>query len=365
MSVLKLRRDMVVVEEEPAVVAEIDKPFPLRKIEPDAIEADEIEAEVTEVEAHDYDDEPRRRPRERKHRSFFGHIRFWFNIAAAVVVVTAYPAMMVTGSDVGDGNVTSKLDRTRWTAPWAGGVSSLMEQHMNDLGWAKDAATWSPMARLTGKPAYQSAMAGSLGEFVKLSNTQLSGGGQDQDLTAAARLISQDATGAQLRAARDALTSYDRRLKRRSAAIVSTQPQILEQLALIDTWAATYEVQVAKAAETRNGPIDNDATRAVYAAKGAAVAAYTVLDTQHWPDAAKVSAQRSAALAAWKEAAEFHPMFVLNGSPDGSLFGNHAASMGFLLMKAQKATADLAQAVRDAQPAPPIIANAVAPGTFN
>jgi hypothetical protein len=156
MSVLKLRRDMVVVEEEKAVEAEIDKPFPLRKIEPD-----EIEAEAHEIEPHfeEAADKPRGRPR--KHRTFFGHIRFWFNIAAAVVVVAAYPTMMITGSDVGDRNVSSTVDRTRWTSPWAGGVVTLMEQHFNHLGWAKDAATWSPMGRLTAKPAYQAAMAGA------------------------------------------------------------------------------------------------------------------------------------------------------------------------------------------------------------
>jgi len=358
MSVLKLRRDMVVVEEEKAVEAEIDKPFPLRKIEPD-----EIEAEAHEIEPDFEEHVATPRGRQYKRRSFFGHIRFWFNIAAVIVVVAAYPTMMVTGADVGDRNVSSTVDRTRWTSPWAGGVVTLTEQHFNNLGWAKDAATWSPMGRLTAKPAYQAAMAGALGEFVTLSNAQ--DGGQDADLTAAARLISEDATGAQLRAARDALNSYDRRLKRRASAASSTPAQIGEQLALIDSWAVKYQGEVGKMAETRNGPLDAEAARAVYRAKGAAVAAYTVLDTLHWPDAAKVATQRSAALAAWKEAAEFHPMFVLNGSPDGSLFGNHAASMGFLLMKAQKATADLADAVRAIQPPPqPIIANAVAPGTF-
>jgi hypothetical protein len=355
MSVLKLRRDMVVVEEEKAVEAEIDKPFPLRRIEPD-----EIEAEVHEIE-ESHDEPP---GRVRRHRTFFGHIRFWFSIAAVIVLVAAYPTMMINGSDVGDRNVSSTLDRTRWTSPWAGGVVTLMEQHFNQLGWAKDAATWSPMGRLTAKPAYQAAMAGALGEFVKLSNNQLAPAGEDQDLIAAARLISAGASGAQLRAARDALTNYDRRLKRRASAAASTPAQIGDQLALIDSWAVKYQGEVGKMADTRNGPLDAEAARAVYRAKGAAVAAYTVLDTLHWPDAAKVATQRSAALAAWKEAAEFHPMFVLNGSPDGSLFGNHAASMGFLLMKAQKATAALADAVRTAQPAAPIIANAVAPGTF-
>ena len=374
MSVLKLRRDMVVVEEEAAVEAAVepraapgagadadtDRPFPLRRIEPDEIEVEATE--VSEYEPEDLVAEPRERTRKR--RTFFGHVRLWLNVAAALVVIAAYPTMMVTGSDVGDRNVTSTIDRTRWTSPWAGGVVTLMEQHFNQLGWAKDAATWSPMGQLTAKPAYQAAMAGALGEFVKLSNAQLSAEGQDLDLTAAARLLSEEANGAQLRAARDALANYDRRLKRRASAAASTSAQIGDQLALIDAWATKYQGEVGKAAETRNGPFDAEAARAVYRAKGAAVAAYTVLDTMHWADAAKVATERSAALAAWKEAAEFHPMFVLNGAPDGSLLGNHAASMGFLLMKAQKATADLAEAVRNTPPATPIIANAVAPGIF-
>jgi hypothetical protein len=52
-----------------------------------------------------------------------------------------------------------RSNRSDWTAPWVGGVSALMEKHFNDLGWAADAPGWSPMARLTAKPAYQAAMA--------------------------------------------------------------------------------------------------------------------------------------------------------------------------------------------------------------
>ena len=49
---------------------------------------------------------------------------------------------------------------------------------------------------------------------------------------------------------------------------------------------------------------------------------------------------------------ESTPLIVLNGSPDGSLFGNHSASMGFLLTQAQKATADYKALVEQAIPAP-------------
>jgi hypothetical protein len=357
MAVLKLRRDMVVAEEESAV--EISTPFPLRKIE-----HNEIEAEVTEVEVEE--EAVELLPHDGKQKTFFGALRFWLNIAAAVVVMCAYPAMMIAASDVGDRNVSSVVDRTRWTSPAAGGVAMLMEKHFNDLGWAPDAENWTPMARLTAKPAYQSAMAGSFGEFVTLTQAQLASVGlDDADLTAASRLISQNATGAQLRAGRDALLSYDRRMKRRASAVASTPAQIVDQLGLVNAWAGKSQTELAAAAQnTEGGPLNAPATQAVYAAKGRGIAAYTVLDTMHWPDATRVANQRSAALAAWKDVAEFHPVFVLNGSPDGSLFGNHATSMGFLLSRAQKATDEFAAAVRANQPATPIIANAIAPGSF-
>lgn len=359
MSVLKLRRDMVVAEEEQAV--EISTPFPLRKIDAAEVEV-EVEAEVTEIEF----EEEAAAPGAARQKTFFGAVRLWSAIAAGIAVAGAYPAMMIAGSDVGDGNVSSVVDRTRWTSPAAGGVAMLMEKHFNDLGWAPDAESWTPMARLTAKPAYQSAMAGALSEFVTLTQAQLAAAGlADDDLTAASRLISADATSAQLRAGRDALLSYDRRMKRRASAVASTPAQIADQLGLINGWAGKSQTALAAAAqETEGGPLNTPATQAVYAAKGRGIAAYTVLDTMHWPDATRVATQRSAALAAWKDVAEFHPVFVLNGSPDGSLFGNHATSMGFLLSRAQKATDDFAAAVRATQPAIPIIANAVAPGTF-
>jgi hypothetical protein len=217
-----------------------------------------------------------------------------------------------------------------------------MEEHFNDLGWATDAPSWMPMARLTGKPAYQTAMAGAVGEFVTLVNAQASTSGEvDADLSAAARLISAGSTGIQLRAARDALVNYDRRMRRRSATPVATPAQLAEQLALIDAWAVKSQAEiVASAAVLGGSPIDDEATRAVYSAKGRAMAAYIFLDTMTWPENAKAAEARSVALEAWRAAARFHPLIVLNGSPDGSIFGNHAASMGFLIGQAQKATAN-------------------------
>jgi hypothetical protein len=328
MSVLQLRRDMVVVEEEP--VSEIATPFPLRTIEPDVIEGQLAEIDP-DVGADDG-----------AGRSLFQTVRLWLNGVAVVAVLAAYPAMTVLASDVGDSSVSGLVDRTKWTAPWAGGAASLMERHFNDLGWASDAAAWAPMARLTAKPAYQSAMAAAVGEFLTLAHSQASARGvDDPDLSAAARLVTKDSTGVQLRAARDALVNHDRRLRRRATALIPTPGHLTEQLALIDSWAGKSHAEIAASASVLGGsPFDEVATVAVYAAKGRAMAAYVFLDTMHWPESAQAASARSVALEAWKDAARFHPLVVLNGSPDGSVFGNHAASMGFLVGQAQKATAD-------------------------
>ena len=357
MSVLKLRRDMVVVDEEPVAetVAEIEKPFPLRKIEPE--DANIIEGELTEP-SEDHDDE------EHHGKTFFGHVRFWFNAAVIVAAVGAYPAMVVASSDVGDRDI-GVVNRSDWTAPWAGGVSALMERHFNELGWASDAPGWSPMARLTAKPAYQSAMASSLGDFIKLTNAQAAAAGRpDQDLEAASRLVSSASTGIQLQAARDALTNYDRRLRRRDVSSVSTPSEVSEQLGLIASWATVSQEEIAASAKSVGGnPIDEDATRAVYSAKGRAAVAYTILASLQWPETPAAAKAREGALEAWKSAAQFHPLIVLNGDPDGSLFGNHATSMGFLLGQAQKATNDfLATFPQAAQPSPVASAPAATPG---
>lgn len=355
MSVLKLRRDMVVVDKEtPAdTVAEIQKPFPLRKIEPE--DAAVIDGELAESPIEDEGEQE-------SGKSFLQRIRFWFNVVAIAAAVGAYPAMVVASSDVGDYDVGGAVNRSDWTAPWAGGVAALMEKHFNDLGWAGDAPTWSPMARLTAKPAYQSAMAASLGDFMRLANTQANAVDRaDRDLEAASRLVASASTAIQLQAARDALSNYDSRLRRRDVTSVSTPQQVSEQLALLLSWATTSQEELAASAKSVGGsPIDEDATRAVYSAKGRAIVAFTLLDSLQWPETPAAVKTRGAALEAWKSAAQFHPLVVLNGDPDGSVFGNHATSMGFLIGQAQKATDDFLAAMAQQPPVPPPAAAALA-----
>ena len=359
MSVLKLRRDMVVVDDEAtaAKAGENDKPFPLRKIQPETADEDVIEGELNDDHADDEAGED-----EHHGKTLFQHARFWFNAAVIVAGISAYPAMVIASSDVGDGDIGKTAMRSDWTAPWVGGASALLEKHFNDLGWAADAPAWSPMARLTAKPAYQAAMASSLGDFIKLENTQaIAANRADADLEAASRLISSGSTAVQLLAARDALNNYDRRLRRRDVSSVSTPAQVFEQLSLLSSWGEISQEEIAASAKSVGGnPFDEDATRAVYAAKGRAAVAFTVLDSLQWPETPAAAKAREEAMAAWKSAAQFHPLIVLNGDPDGSLFGNHATSMGFLIGQAQKATesfrASFAPASVPAVAAAPVVA---------
>jgi hypothetical protein len=329
----------MVVDDDPVV--EIDRPFPLRTIDVDAVPVEDIEAEL------------------RPQKTFLSVARGWFNALIILGLLAAYPVLVVMSSDVGDKSFPD-VDRADWTAPWAGGASMLMEKHFGELGWASDAPSWAPMARLTAKPAYQTAMAESVGEYINLMQRQTVGAGtQDADLSAAARLASVNSTGVQMRAARDALVSYDRRLRRRGAQPVSDLTQLASQLSLVESWATRSQGELTLTSETLGGsPMDENATIAVYKAKGRAMAAYTFIETMLWPEDSKAVTARNNALAAWKAAAEFHPLVVLNGSPDGSFFGNHAASMGFLINQAQKATADYRAALAIPAPAAPVVAEA-------
>jgi hypothetical protein len=342
MSVLKLRRDMVVVEDQPAVApVEISTPLPLRTLEITARKA--APAEIIEP-ANDR----RRRPVKRR-KTFLAKLKGWTTLAAVLALLGAYPAMTLMASGVGD-KVAPPVDHTQWTVAWAGGASQMMEAQYGQLGWAQDAPAWAPMARLTAKPAYQQALAGALGDLASLKMHET--GAADPDLAAAGRLLSVASTGVQVRAARDALVNYDRRARRRGAAAEVDPAHVADELKLILGWAAASQSEIGRAAERKGNPIDHDATVAVYAAKGRAMVASLALETMQWPASREAETARNAALSAWKQAAEFHPLLVLNGNPDGSIFGNHPTSMGFAIARAETATQDFLKVV--AAPGAPV-----------
>jgi hypothetical protein len=334
MSALKLRSAMVVVDQDQAVAPAGKLPAPpLRTLDL----APKPAAAILEPPA---DGRPRR---VRPARTFLARLRGWLTLAATLALIGAYPAMVVMASDVGD-KLAPPADPAHATLAWVGGASQMMETQYGQLGWAHDAYPWSPMARLTAKPAYQQALADALGDLVSLKMAETGAGAPvaaDADLSAASRLLSSASTGVQMRAARDALVNYDRRVRRRGAEAEANPAQSGEELKLILSWAAASQSEIGRAADRRGNPIDRDATIAVYTAKGRARVAALALETMPWPALRQAENARNAALAAWRQAAEFHPLLVLNGDPDGSIIGNHPTSMGFALARAATATQDL------------------------
>lgn len=341
MSVMHLRRDRA-TEEEPVV--EIETPFPLRKLEVATNDADVVETQVVVEPA-------------KSKKSLSKRIAGWTRMALGLGVLSAAPILMAMSADVGDRDMEARIDRTQWSSPMAGSAATLIDLHYNDLGWASDAPSWTPMGWLTAKPAYQSSMAEALGEYVNLVSRQAAAAGTpDSDLEATARLLTASSTGIQMRAARDALVSYDGRMRRHSGEGQGTQENLFARLALIQTWTARSEGELIRTTDLIGGnPLDEVATTAVYAAKARAQVAYLFIESLPWPQEQKATNARAEALAAWKAAAEFHPVVVMNGSPDGAVFGNHAASMGFLLSRAKTATDNY---MAYFAPTPPTMANA-------
>ena len=85
MSVLKLRRDMVVADDEPpaAKAGETDRPFPLRKLDAELEAEDVVEGRLVD---EDIEAEEEASPR-RQHKTLAQHIRFWFNTVAIVAML--------------------------------------------------------------------------------------------------------------------------------------------------------------------------------------------------------------------------------------------------------------------------------------
>ena len=288
--------------------------------------------------------------------------RLWIALAC-LVAVGFYPAMMVVSSQVGDRNLSGIVDQTRWTSRWAGSAAGLIERQYTDLGWTPDAHWLSPAAHLTAKPAFQQALSSAVGEYVALMaemSGEASAEGSDRDLIAASRLNTASSNVAQLHAGRQALVSYDRRQRRGGGADRLADKQA-RQIELIRIWALEGRRDIARLTDrSPPGVVSRDATVAVYSAKARAQAAFVFLEAMEISQDADLTDARRRALEAWGDAARFRPLLVLNGSSEGSVWGNHAVSMGFLLVEAESATADLLASFRSREGEAMIVSSAEA-----
>jgi len=117
-------------------------------------------------------------------------------------------------------------------------------------------------------------------------------------------------------------------LRRRDAA-TDFSVRVSEELALLSTWATTSQQSViASTAAIGGSPTDEEATRAVYAAKGRATVAFLMLDSPNWPEALNFQGARRGAVGL-EGRCRIPSVVASTADPDGSLFGNHPAAMSY------------------------------------
>lgn len=262
--------------------------------------------------------------------------------------VLVYWAMALFAHKIDDDLDFPQNIRQTWSSPWAGVSASILEREYSRNGWAPSAADWTPAARLTAKPAWQTALAEAFGANAGLAAQQAEAveGEPDADLATAARLLIGSVNPSELRAAREALLSYDGRVRRHRVSGDVTAEQFAERLMLMASWSQASSRELMDVFHTADGwPLDDHAVVSIYRARARAYAAHRLISAMdaHYRDDVRV--YREAALNAWARAATFSPLIVMNGAPDSMVFTSHAAAMRALLLEAEEATIAYAEAL--------------------
>ena len=277
-------------------------------------------------------------------------------LKAGVVVggVAAYPIMTVASNHIDDSTV--QIAGQNWTLPEVGVSIIKIARELEGAGWAGDRANWHPQARLTAMPAWQIATTSALAEHTRtLADLTEKDDKADADLIAAARLL-QGMPGEDMRprltSAAEALNRYDSRAGRGLA----DRPDKIEKLAaearLFAGWAKAdrIDLSVQVNQEIVEWPASKVDIETFYGAKARAHVAQQMLmatriSEPRLAQLPSVSAAFDKAETAWTRAARMKPMVVSNQSGDGPFMANHLASMGFYLIEAQDASAELADAL--------------------
>ena len=238
--------------------------------------------------------------------------------------------------------------RQTWSSPWAGVSASIIEREYTENVWSPSAHDWTPVARLTGMPSWQTGLAEAIGQHAALASEQviISEGESDADLATAARLLSGSVNETELRAAREAFVSYDGRVRRHRVSDDVSAVEFVQRLNLMASWASGSSRELLDVFHTADAwPLDDHAVVSIYRARARAYVAHRLISAvdSHYRD--QTSVYREAALGAWARAAQFSPLLVVNGNPDSLFFSSHAASMRSLLIEAENATQAYAEAI--------------------
>ncbi|MFC7292404.1 hypothetical protein [Hirschia litorea] len=317
MSVLQFSRRQDVIAEEPAIV-EIDKPIPL-KFKP--------------VERLKQSGLPKR-------------LRKYFIILASMALVLAYPVLVLQANHIDDDLTFPESINQNWSSPWAGVGTQILLREANVHGWTPDAPAWSPSARLTAMPAYQMAIAHAVGDFAELVNQQM-GEPADTSLNSVALLLSRDVSANEIRAASEALTSFDGGVRLRRFDDSMTTVQYAQRIELLISWMRQSEAELSSIVDSAKGqPFDRDAVEAVYRSKARAYMAHRFVSYMKAPAGLSIRSEMEASLKALEKGAKFSPVFVLNTKADGLLLASHPTALYRQLLEAERVLSNMAQTVR-------------------
>lgn len=318
MSVLQFSRKSEVIAEEP-VVTEVEKPVPIKIRSVEILKTSRI-------------------PR------FFRNCLIAF---LAAVLLLAYPLLVLHANKISDELSFPESINQNWSSPWAGVGTKLLEREVATHEWISDAPAWSPQARLTAMPAYQMAIIHAVGDFSELVNLQL-GNGLESDLNSVALLLSRDVSADQIRAASEALTSYDGGVRLRRYDDTLTAQRYAQRLELMLSWLRQSSFELANIANNAQGlPFDKRATEAVYRAKARAYVAHRFLSYMNAPVGLSIKNEHSDSLNTLARAAKFRPFIVLNGKADGMFFASHPAALYQQLKNAEAEILKTFYAVED------------------
>ncbi len=316
MSVLQFSRKSEVIAEEPTPV-EIKKPIPLKKKTAEALKKSRI-------------------PKIFKR---------YLLIATGFVLILAYPFMVLQANKISDDlNFPESIQQT-WSSPWAGVGAQLLEREVEQHGWANDAPIWSPLARLTAMPAYQKAIGHAIGDYAELVNEEL-GGSAAADLNTVALLLSRDISKNEIRAASEALISFNGGVRLHRYDDTLTSKRYAERVDLMISWMRQSTGELASVINSPDRKLfEKSAIEAVYTAKARAYVAHRFLSIMQAPVGLSIKNEHAEAISQLEKAASFKPLLVANGKADGMIFASHPAALYQLLNRVEMALFEVAEAV--------------------
>jgi len=294
--------------------------------------------------------------------------RFLFSVRLALVLtlVGGYPLMMALSHKV-DSRPVIYSDGVEWSSPETVTALTLIGREETGPGWAMDRAWWRPQAQLIALPAWQEGLTAGLSDYMLLTAQTAAPDSlaPDADLMAAGRLLAPVADAPakpRMRAAAEALQRYDGRLARGLATAPTGKDGLGKELDLFIAWSASAEASLRNVPESNSGwPASRAHIEAIYKARGQAQAASQMLGATLAAEPSvtasrEISEAKDAALMAWRQAANFSPLFVSSPGETAGLLSDHPATMAWYMSEARRTTQTLKDSLAKEANGPDLIA---------